>query len=421
MNTCLLIATVGGSPEPLAASLLHWRPARAFLVVSTETKQSVTDKIAPAVQGAGWPDFDAGRYDLVEVSDAQDFESIVAALRKLDERTGDWLRDHPGSEVIADFTGGTKAMTAGLALTAARWPCQISYVGGTERTKDGVGVVVSGKEQIVHTQNPWDALGYLATEQAIVLFNNGNFSAAARLLEATRDRVTDLSRKREFQAFTTLCQICEHWERFQHKDALNKLGTVQRDKNDLFALLGIHRSVAVQQWLVGAEKQLKELAASQTNAPARQVLVRDLLGNAKRRVDQGAYDDAVARLYRALEAIAQARLYALGFEDTGKVLLEKLPAALCSEWQNRAIAGVIKLGLQDDYTLLAACSDDAAARFKAEKLDDPQHSLLVSRNSSILAHGYVPNTKDVAQKLFHAALRVSALSESDVSPVFPAL
>ena len=203
MNTCLLIATVGGSPEPLAASLLHWRPARAFLVVSTETKQSVADKIAPAVQGAGWPDFDAGRYDLVEVFDAQDFESIVAALRKLDERTGDWLRDHPGSEVIADFTG-TKAMTAGLALTATRWPCQISYVGGTERTKDGVGVVVSGKEQIVHTQNPWDALGYLATEQAIVLFNNGNFSAAARLLEATRDRVTDLSRKREFQAFATL-------------------------------------------------------------------------------------------------------------------------------------------------------------------------------------------------------------------------
>jgi CRISPR-associated protein (TIGR02710 family) len=312
-------------------------------------------------------------------------------------------------------------MSAALALAAARWPCRISYVGGTERTKDGVGIVVSGKEQIVHTQNPWDALGYLAVEQAVVLFNNGNFSAAVRLLEATRDRITDLSRKREFQAFATLCQLYEHWERFQHKDALSKLGTVQRDKNDLFALLGSHRSVGVQQWLVRAEKQLKEFAASQTNAPVHEVLVRDLLGNAKRRVDQGAYDDAVARLYRALEAIAQGRLCALGFENTGKVLLEKLPAALRSEWQNRAIAGVIKLGLQDDYTLLAACSDDAAARFKAEKLDDPQHSLLVSRNSSILAHGYAPITKDVAQRIFHATLSVSALSEYDVPPVYPTL
>jgi hypothetical protein len=33
---------------------------------------------------------------------------------------------------VTDITGGTKARTAGLALAAIRWPCRISYVGGTE-------------------------------------------------------------------------------------------------------------------------------------------------------------------------------------------------------------------------------------------------------------------------------------------------
>jgi CRISPR-associated protein (TIGR02710 family) len=414
MSPRLLIATIGGSPEPITASLLHWRPARVIFVVSAETKASVSSQVLPSVQNAGWTDFDAGRYDLLDVADAQDYTGIVIRLRALDGRIRYWMRDRPGAELIADFTGGTKAMTAGLALAAAGWPCQISYVGGSVRTKEGVGIVVSGREQIVHARNPWDALGYLAAEQALLLFDNGNFSAAVQLLESTRDRMTDASRKREFQALAALCLLCELWERFQHKDALSKLSALQRDKNDLSALLGSYRSEVVLRWLVLAEETLKQLAALQAAPASRLALVRDLLGNAQRRIGEGRFDDAVARLYRAIEALAQARLHEHGFTDTAKVPLEKVPEPLRTEWQSRASDGVVKLGLQDDYVLLATLGDEMAVRFNELELDHPQRSQLVSRNSSILAHGYAPVGKEVAERLFAAALKLANIDASEL-------
>lgn len=419
MSTRLLIATVGGSPEPLAASLLHWRPSRSIFVVSTETKTAVASQLVPAVQGAGWGDFDAGRYDLVEIVNAQDFSGIVARLRALDSRVQSWLHDHPGSEIIADFTGGTKAMTAGLALTAARWPCQISYVGGTERTKDGVGIVVSGKEQIVHAQNPWDVLGLQAAEEAVILFNNGDFSAAVHLLEQTRNRLTDASQKKQFQAFAALCQILENWEKFQHKDAMKKLADVHRDKNDLAFILGPHRAETLSRWLDQIDTKLKPLTDEAADAAKLTALVQDLLANAQRRLREGRYDDAVARLYRAIEALAQAKLHTRGFSDTSKVPLEGLPEPLRTEWQSRAEDSHLKLGLQDDYTLLGALGDEVASLFRELGLDG-RESLLTARNRSILAHGFAPVGKDTAERLFQAALKLADRPASDLTP-FPTL
>ncbi len=418
MTSRLLIATIGGSPEPLAASLLHWRPVRSIFVVSPETKEAVNKQISPAVQKGGWPDFDAGRYDLTEISDAQDFSSIVTTLRNLDERIARWLRDHPDSEVIADFTGGTKAMTAGLALTAARWPCQISYVGGTERTKDGLGTVLPGREQIVHAQNPWDALGYLAVEQAKVLFNHSDFSAASRLLETTRNKTSDETRKREIQAFCILCQALDAWERFQHKEALAKIQHLERTWNDLIAAIGQTAAHALNGWIKQAKQQLESLTSGrEINSSA---LVTDLFANAARRVAEGRYDDAVARLYRAIEALAQARLGDRGYIDTSYVPVEKIPEPLKSEWQTRAVDGHLKLGLQDDYRLLAVLGDEIATRFKELELDDPRRSLLVSRNGSILAHGYAPVSEQTAEKLLKAAGRLPGL-ESAALAGFPTL
>lgn len=418
MTSRLLIATIGGSPEPLAASLLHWKPVRSILVVSPETKETVEKQIVPAVQKGGWPDFDAGRYDLANISDAQDFTAIVTTLRNLDEKIAQWLRDHPDSEVIADFTGGTKAMTAGLALTAARWPCQISYVGGTERTKDGVGIVLSGREQIVHTQNPWDALGYLAVEQAKVLFNHNDYSAASRLLETTRNKTSDKTRKREIQAFCTLCQSLDTWERFQHQEALAKIRNLETTWNDLIATIGQTSAEALNGWIKQAKQQLESLTLNGENNSS--ALVTDLIANAARRVAEGRYDDAVARLYRAIEALAQARLHDRGYPDTSNVPVEKIPEPLQTEWQGREKEGHLKLGLQDDYRLLAVLGDEIATRFQELGLDDPKRSLLVSRNSSILAHGYAPVSERTAEKLLKPAGQLIGL-ECSALKGFPTL
>jgi CRISPR-associated protein (TIGR02710 family) len=240
MTPRLLLLTVGGAPEPVAASLLRWWPARALFIVTPQTRQKVNSEIIPAVRSGDWREFDAGCADFDEIPDAQDFTGIVNQLRGLDDRVAAWLRDHPGAEVIADLTGGTKAMSAALALVAARWPCRISYVGGTERTKDGVGIVVSGKEQILDAQNPADALGLLALDTAVELLRTHAFAAAQAVLQQALRRVTDPARKAELGAVAGLAGALADWDRFQHRDALNKLRDLPRHAHNLEAALGRH-------------------------------------------------------------------------------------------------------------------------------------------------------------------------------------
>jgi len=413
----LLILTVGGAPEPVAASLLHWRPARALFIVTPQTRESVASVILPKVHGGAWPDFDAGRADLYEVPDAQDFTGIVNHLRGLDDRVAAWLHDHPGAEVIADFTGGTKAMSAALALAALHWPCTVSYVGGTERTKEGVGVVVSGKEQILHNQNPADALGLLAFDAALELLRHHAFAAAAALLQNALRRVTDPARKSELAAVFLLVDALAGWDRFQHRDALNKLRDLRKHAHNLEAALGQLRTQTLLRETARLQAHLENLlppdGSPAASRPSR-ALILDLLANARRRMDEQRWDDATARLYRAIEATAQLRLAERGIPDTGHVPLEKIPESIRSEFAFRARSGQVKLGLQEAWHVLKHLDEQAAAPFFDANLADPVKSPLVVRNQSILAHGFGPATKQNTEHLLDAALATLGATEAEL-------
>lgn len=423
-----LILTVGGAPQPIVASIKHWQPLRVIFVVSADTRASVdTDKeyngkpslcILTSLNNNGITGF-AGRYDLFLISDPQDYTALVGELRQIDDKVASFRRDYHDSQVIVDFTGGTKAMSAAMALTASRWQgCVISYVGGNERTKDGVGVVVDGQEQISHAHNPWAALGYLVEEQIRPLFNNGSYAAASRLLTPARD-AADSPRKEEIQAIVLLCDFFEAWDTFQHRNALKKIPLVNKNWNNF--VLGSEVKRKLGEWFDKHQSTLKQLCTD--DAPEnREALAIDLIANAGRRIRQGACDDAVARLYRAVEALAQARLCGHGFSNTDAVPLEKIPEALQSEWRDRARDGngCIKLGLQDGYKLLSALGDGLVETFADLKLNDPVKSPLVLRNASILAHGYQPVSSEAAGKLFQAVLQLAGIKEEELL-IFPAI
>lgn len=421
MNTRLLLATVGGAPEPVAASLLHWRPARALFIVSPQTHDSVVRDILPKVHADGWADFDAGRYDLHEIPDAQNLTGIVHQLRALDDRVAAWQSDNANAEIIADLTGGTKAMSAALALAAGRWPCRISYVGGAERTKDGVGVVVSGKEQILRSQNPADALGLLALDTARELLLHHAFAAAATLLQDALRRVTDSARKAELAAVLILAQALADWDRFQHRDARNKLQELPRHAHNLEAALGLQPARRILAGCQRLEPHLTTVAESKTptGQPAvSRALVLDLLANARRRLDEQRWDDATARLYRALEATAQLHLAERDVPDTGAVPLDRVPEPLRGEFALHGEGGNVKLGLQDAWRLLQSLDPTAAGPFVAANLADRERSPLAARNQSILAHGFAPVSETPTRALFDAALQVVGATAAEL-PTLP--
>ena len=208
----LLICTVGGSPEPVVAALKHWRPARVRFVHTPQTKGEVEAKIVPKAREEG-VDLDAGRYDLFELPDGQDLALCLDRLRQLTQDVMEWDARGHEYQVVVDFTGGTKCMSAAIGLQARRWPCIFSYVGGGERTKDGVGVVVSGAEKVVYQANPWDALGHQAVEDFVVLFDQHAFLAAAKVAAVAKTRVSRPDRKRELAVLEQLANAFDAWDR----------------------------------------------------------------------------------------------------------------------------------------------------------------------------------------------------------------
>jgi CRISPR-associated protein (TIGR02710 family) len=395
----LLVCSVGGTPQPIVAAIQQYQPARVILWHTADSRKAADQAVLDSNVVAGCVD-----YRLVR--DEQDFASCVSDARKLRTDFDQWKDRSDSHDVIVDFTGGTKLMSAALALVTHRWNCRFSYVGGSQRTKEGVGIVVDGSEKPIRSDNPLDALAYQPVFDAIQLFNAGLPAAAERLLDPVIRR-SDLepSVKRSVVAVKHVLSAYAKWDAFQHSDAATFFDNALKTLNDLAAMLSI---AGLQQTLQKDKQTCEELKA--TGAKPTQALVVDLVANAERRAKLGQYDDAVARLYRAIEAFAQAELAALDI-DTGNVKVDQIQQNVRDTLHAKPETGIYKLGLQDAYLLLRSLKPESAASFFEGKLD-ADTSPLTARNQSILAHGFSPISekpysalKDVVDKLLPPGTR----------------
>ena len=411
----LLVCTVGGSPEPIVQTIRHWQPVRVCFV---HTSQIDIEATIVARANAAHLDLDPGRYDCFELPDGQDLESCLDRLRHLTPVVQAWLARNSNFQVVVDFTGGTKCMSAAIALHARQWRCLYSYVGGDDRTRDGVGVVVTGAEKVVLQANPWNTIGSQAIEEYTMLFDQRSFAAAVRVADEAKRGMSRPDRKRGLSALELLAKAFDAWERFDHKAAGERLRDVDKSANDLRAVLGRDRADRVLDEIQRFVATLDQLCA--TTPPSRQHVI-DLLGNASRRNDEQRHDDAVARLYRAIEAAAQTVLReSHGVTSTANVPLDVIPSPLRHAWAPRAVDGSVMLGLQDAYKLLDALGDPIGQAFQHAGLDDPQRSPLVARNHSILAHGFERVSAAVFDRLWQAALTLIGCRREDL-PAFPKL
>ena len=154
------------------------------------------------------------------------------------------------------------------------------------------------------------------------------------------------------------------------------------------------------------------------------VALRELLACARRRARQGYYDDAVARLYRAVELFAQdrlagafgARLGIIRLEtldpDTAARLREAFPTRLSEDGAS------LKLGVRDCFRALAF-SPRAEDR-ELSGLYDRLKPVLELRNQSWLAHGTRPASPEDYERMWTAVLEVLGIREDEI-PDWPSL
>ena len=409
----LLIATVGGKPEPVAASILRWRPDRVLFVPSSDTKKQIID-IRKRLEGHDEYRLCEGQYETILVSNHEDFSRCVQDMRSgLESRVAEWRERGNGYECVVDFTGGTKCMSAALALVARPWSgSRFSYVGGKMRDLDNVGIVISGSEQVVNSANPWDALGYQVVEEAVAAFDLNAFAAGASILQSAMTRsLDDNTRKHEFNALAMFMEAYNLWSRSEYGEAFNEFENCEKRLNDLVESLHPIPKQRIRGFIDQAKSRLKYLKDG-SDHPTRELL-EDLISDAARRRREGRHVDAVARLYRAVEAIAQLRLWDEFNILTSKVAVDDLPDSMRERLAKQSKNGAVKLGLQGAYEFLIQKRDLTGKLFESLGWNGEKSPLSI-RNNSIAGHGYAPVSSETSDELWKGTLELAEISEDQV-------
>jgi CRISPR-associated protein (TIGR02710 family) len=407
-----MIVSVGGTPGPIVYSLNEMKPDYVIFFASKETKGMIQNEILPNLS------FKPQHYNWILTGNAENLSDCHSELlRKLPEFLEQWGVDP--RNVCVDYTGGTKTMSVALALATIEKSCCFSYIGGQERTKGGVGIVIDGNERKWFLDNPWDQIALTERREACILFNKARYRSVAEVLGRCVDRVSR-EQKPVFKALYNMVVGYELWDRFSHKKAKDELNK-SRDMLSAYSLGTGKKEVKSLARRVDENIQFLENLTS-GEKPSR-LYYYDLLANAKRRGDlELKFDDAVARLYRAMEMLGQVELKEAFGINTSEIRPSEIPETIREEFTAKyqeQRTGKIRLGLYASYRLLKEKGTELGEKF-FRLYDVEIRTLLERRNSSILAHGLIPVSEEAYKQMFDFVLSLSRTRVGDL-PIFPEL
>jgi CRISPR-associated protein (TIGR02710 family) len=398
----VLIVTLGTSPEPIINCISSLRPERVVFLCSAETQ-----RLVETVRGrVPLPDFNEARDVVVlqqRLSSSQG-EEVCNELDQLDRvytRALDLFQllrqQSPGCRLIADYTGGTKTMTTGLAMAAIDDGAVKLHITSSDRSRgqaalSGYSAPVAVSTAAIHARR-------LQEREIPALLKRHDYEAArqaVRRVQAYGD--PDPETGRWLRRLEDLLVALDAWDRFDHRRALEVLTQLGDRRLDPTLLFPLKRVIASRRLLdqTAAEQKWPQMKGHGLEA------VEDLLLNAERRATQERFDDAVGRLYRAMELTAQLLLKLAVTDQVGRegietaaVALDRLPAAIQPRWREVAArkangkqAATLEIGLSDAYNLLADLGHPTGQRWLEQR--SSLINALKIRNHSLFAHGFAP-------------------------------
>lgn len=419
--SCLLIS-VGGSAAPVIYSINQQRPSRVIYFCSRASRKEIRSKIEPELT-----------HHILdhEIITTEDEQSLMESVRALVQDLPKCLKNLgcTFAQLKADFTGGTKPMAAAVVLALADRGCQYTYVGGVSRDKEGLGVVIDNREIMLHSDNPWDALGRDHLKIFALHFNRCRFTSAEHCARDAAKRCEALK-----PLFSTLAKLAEGyglWDSFNYSSAIkslqpciNPLQTLPcmqegRDISSVFAaqlendLERLNQIKNDMQALRGNKCKTRSDGAT---------LLQDLLSNAVRRAErEHKYDDAVSRLYSVIEKSAKIRLCTAYAINNSCVAKEDIPSHAHNElyeYEAKDANGCVKLPLGKSFALLDALEDPLGTSFREKQRE--LEKVMDVRNNSLLAHGYNPVKESTYNDMLDIALSFCVLNKEDI-PQYPDL
>ncbi len=382
-----MIISVGGTPEPVVYALLEHRPEYVCFFASQESLDNIGE-IKRQVKAKG---HELKDYKVI----CDDVENLIHCYEKALECT-DKLTEQgvDPNKVVVDYTAGTKTMTAALALATVGHGYSFSYVGGEERTKNGLGVVITGKEVVKSGVNPWQIFAIEEKRRISLFVSSFQYEAAISTIGETLNNLQS-GEGEIWKGISVILEGYLAWDNFDHQNALTSLskGIKQLDLCEKFGL-----EKPIKDYVSGVKENFNDLDEINKKTKFFQkihsILIRDLVSNARRRALQNKYDDAVARLYRSLEMVGQISFeYATGCL-TSDVDPDKLPESIKEEYIQRykePDKDNLKLPLFATFRALKEMDHRAGHKFFDH--EETFKKILSARNDSIFAHGIQPVKK----------------------------
>jgi len=387
----VMIMSLGGSPEPLKKSIAEHRPERLIFFASHESNA----KLGEVLQIEGYQPVKI-ETEITENPNSL-YECYKAARRCVDRASRLGISDE---DILVDYTGGTKVMSAALLLATVGCAYGFNYVGGDARSKDGLGIVQNGHEVMYLDMNPWSAFAEEERRQIVTLFNARRYSSVIQIMNlCTRELPAQINLF--FKFVRMLATGFLYWEQFRHKEAHDclKKGMVLLDKYLQHYPSNVYQQIKdeIRKHIDFLENLLSKTRNLQTYD---NILIKELINNARRRVEDNRFDDAAARIYRALELYGQICFEKKIGCSNDKVKPAKIPQELRDEFIRKyrdPQTEMMKLPLQATFAVLRAAGHEAGDRFF--KLEDKIKNIQIARNKSILAHGIQPVSEHAAQSI----------------------
>ena len=408
----LLIAVADDAPAAVYA-INRLKPDLLCFFVAEPAKALIETAVQPHIVQM------PRRWDWLITSHADRFmHSYQALARDLPDLLRTW--DVGAGELVIDFTGATSAMAAAMALAGVPYASRVVMIGRSEAVPaEGEAVHIGGQERVWTQGNPWDEAALPSRRDACDFFNRGAFGTAASLFRHIETRVSG-GQKPLYRALADLADGYALWERFQHRQAWDKLKTSIKAL-DMASVWG---GPAGLKALLPAMKQNASFLEKLVLDPqeVKEALAYDLLAHAKRRAEMDHHiEAAVMTLLRALEAFTQQRLFKQYRIKSWDVQPEQLPTALqenCRTCYLNDVDGKYQLPLLGQFQTLAGLGDTMGQAYQAHWVR--MKPLLDAAGHAVLAHGFEPVKAERFPQLYELVVKMTGVSDT-VLPKFPVL
>lgn len=384
-----IVVTVGVPSDPrldlaeaLAAEIRAIEPEQLVLIASKESRKNA-ERLAELV---GFQDRDC----IVQLDSAHDLEEAFLRVNRAIESLQSQGIDH--EEIAVNFTSGTKMMSAGAVLSGVIKRCmELRYVVGAES---------GSKKRRIIRKHPGAIFALQDLRRARNLARAMRFKSAQDILRGIDNSLLEEGDRQFQENLLLICQAYDYWQHFRPAQFLAIYEKVE------FGLSMLDLFEMTEERLA----KMRDLAAAMEGGVPGPIVLIDLYNNGLRQLRNGDVDDALIRLYRAMEMLAQWILLRDFDIDTNNVQTRRIPPRdrVAFEALRSIEDGMIRIGLRKAFDLLIILETSAGKRYREIEV---LREFLAQRTDSILAHGLRPIEMGDPGRVFAAA---SGLFEGEI-------